>query len=1349
MKKIVLCLMTLLMVFLPLLTLAEEGNLVSNGSFEELTGNGMPQNWSVKAYRSQPGYGIQRVTDDRAHTGQRSVMLENIGNNDSRFTATVRVKPSSLYKLSAWVWVDEVSGGNGANLALEEFVSVSDTILEPTEGWQYLEWYGETGPSQNSLTFGVRLGGYGKESTGRVYFDDVSLEPVNVLPKGVFADIWYQEDITAFSTEEETDPFIRNIAWIIAGGIVFLLLFLLLYDAEKMNRKTSAYLFLLFMLFGISIRIILALFCKGYQVDINCFKGWSMRAASVGLKNFYAEDYFCDYPPAAILLLLPIGKLLNRFGANASVSLLLVKLLPILADLLGAAFLFVLCRKRNKFGVGLLLSALYILNPVVLVTGAAWGQIDSVLALLIVISVYEAVEDRWEIAIPVYTFAALMKLQALLVGPLALVFLILRLVSEKESRKMLVYRSLMGLGMAAIVAVLTLLPFLIGKQKPISWIINLYGSTLGSYEYATINAANLYELLGANWTALSTAVPLWGELILLLSCLIGIWCLGGWKKTTNLKNKWLALLLVILAAFLLICALASLNYAVMGYGLLCFVYLFGFLCIFLDKKIEHLPYYLALVICGLFVFSVKIHERYLFIAIPLFLLAYFYTDDKRILGLCVGFSLSSYLNTAIVLNNCILYGSASGHLLDSTYLLNKLIDLANLGLIGFAGWMAVTGLRPSPVKADSAKNTDVLNQYTIMEATSPKLGLRLQDWGLMLLVTAAYGVLCFSNLGSTVAPQTAYVSSTGDETVILKLDEPAEFSVLYYAGLSYYDFSIAVSEDGVNWEEEVPCEMSEGLCYCWKYAVQFTDNGGEIQYSSEKKENVKWFTGQYLRLTACETGLNLWEIVARDRQGSNLALSVFSHEGSISRTIAESYPAKHLCDERETCIGEPSWFNGTYFDEIYYARTGYELLKGQSPYEVSHPPLGKLLMAVSIHFFGMTPFAWRFPGAFLGMLMLPVMYILCYQLIRKRSAALSAMLAMGLGLMHFTQTRLATIDTFPVFFIMLSYLFMFRFLQSDFYAFNEKQYRKSLLSLFWSGLFLGLSIASKWTGIYAGIGLAILFFAFLIRRNINALPEDTDVIMPEGRCLKRSFVRLRSLLTCCWCVLFFIAIPAVLYYAAFIPFFAYSGGITLQKLVDQQIGMFRYHSTSGLGVDHPFYSPWWQWILLMKPMWYAKDAYEPEGFESTIMCFGNQWVVYLGDLAILALLVYVLVKFLRKRSNSSLAEELQLPWMILVGFAAQLVPWMLVPRGTYIYHFFACIPFLILATMWWLGQIQQKKWRYGAALLYIIGALVFFVIFFPYASGRLTEIQRLIQSKKLYAIMDAIPGFSAFFKLWY
>ena len=62
---------------------------------------------------------------------------------------------------------------------------------------------------------------------------------------------------------------------------------------------------------------------------------------------------------------------------------------------------------------------------------------------------------------------------------------------------------------------------------------------------------------------------------------------------------------------------------------------------------------------------------------------------------------------------------------------------------------------------------------------------------------------------------------------------------------------------------------------------------------------------------------------------------------------------------------------------------------------------------------------------------------------------------------------------------------------------------------------------------------------------------------------------------------------------------------------------------------------------------------------------------------------------------------------------------MLVPRGTYIYHYFPSVPFIILCTLMcldWLGEKWEKAAKITLIVLLAIAG-VLFIAFFPYASG--------------------------------
>lgn len=220
---------------------------------------------------------------------------------------------------------------------------------------------------------------------------------------------------------------------------------------------------------------------------------------------------------------------------------------------------------------------------------------------------------------------------------------------------------------------------------------------------------------------------------------------------------------------------------------------------------------------------------------------------------------------------------------------------------------------------------------------------------------------------------------------------------------------------------------------------------------------------------------------------------------------------------------------------------------------------------------------------------------------------------------------------------------------------------------------------------------------------------------------------------CLWCVLFFIVVPVIIYLLSYIPYFAYAHKDSLLdyvKLVLQaQEGMFNYHSEPGLGMDHPFYSPWYEWPgHRQTDVLRQRSSLSPRGNSYAIFCFGNPLVWYVG-LAGMASVLFVWAKhhcYTLPGSDFAshwLADRWSIaPAFVLISLLAQFLPWVLVPRGTYIYHYFASVPFLILGTTLLLNWLVQRFPKTGRTVLivYLVLCLISFIAFYPYASGVLT-----------------------------
>ena len=781
-------------------------------------------------------------------------------------------------------------------------------------------------------------------------------------------------------------------------------------------------------------------------------------------------------------------------------------------------------------------------------------------------------------------------------------------------------------------------------------------------------------------------------------------------------------------------------------------------------KMENLPLCGAVLFILLYVFGIKMHERYLFPALFLLGMAYAIRRDRRILGLLIGTSCVLFINEGIVLDNSIRLGSSMGHLNQDTTALANLLSVLNVAFALLSVWTCHrVCVDDAPVRLQEQPSAPVLpvREYESSPCTplnfkaDAKMGIKRVDVLLMLVVTLIYSAVMLTTLGSTKAPQTAWKSSAADERVYIDLGQRYEdFSMLYFGQVSYKNFAVEVldsdqfiaatgNEESANgWSEAYPAEMREGMCFSWQYLDPSYVSEGEDKFvDATDYSSVQKLTGRYICIIPKQYGLVLNEIIFKDADGSIIpGAYVIARENANERSAYYSDPA-NLLDEQDTLEGEPSWWNSTYFDEIYHARTAYELLHDQEVYEWTHPPLGKIIMSWFVGLFGMTPFGWRFAGALCGILMLPAMYLLVKQMTKRTDMAFYGMMLMALDCMHFTQTRLATIDSYPVLFIILSYFFMLRFMQRDIVLEDVK---KLLPDLAFSGFFMGCGFASKWIGAYAGIGLAILFFWTCLRhvrmgKMSKALlvsdkvftAEETDILNKRAQGSLR-----RVIVLCAWCLLFFVAVPLAIYLLSYADRYAtreFTGIIDFLKVLWQENfgkynSMLSYHGTPGLGMDHYYYSPWYEWPLMIKPMYYASAAFKPEGVTYAIFCFGNPWVWVVG----IAGIAYTAYRWVMGHRYGIAGTEgtwqpLRSSWsvtsaFILIGLLAQFLPWVLVPRGTYIYHYFASVPFLMLGTVMMMHHIIKRAPKVGKWL--IIGhlglCLVWFVLLFPYASGVMT-----------------------------
>ena len=1346
----------------------EELNLLVNPGFEEIGADGLPVGWFTDAYMNREGISQFSISND-AKSGEHAAVIENYDLNDARFAQKVKVQPNSMYKLSGWVKAEKtMDTGRGANLSIEGVYVFSDSLYDTAKEWVYLETYGMTDDDQEEVTIFARLGGYSGESQGMASFDDLSLVEVRDLPSGVFPDAWYTiQNVQVIepaekNTVDEAAPFWP---WLIVISTLYCIIALGLIRHLQLDKRESAKLeakpkhaFSMpnFAIVGLCaaafVRIIIAFNVEGYQVDVNCFTAWGNTMSSVGPTLFYQSNW-CDYTPGYIYVMGlngSIAKLVNTLLSPAFVH----KLLPMACDLIGAWLIYQLAVQheytRRQAGIFALLFAF---NPAPILNSAAWCQVDSVLCVGLMLVAYFAIHRKWAIVLPLYVLCILVKPQALMLGFLGLAALVMEWIRHPDVKNDTCRRNmLIGVGISIGVAFAIILPFCPNQESPL-WLYNLYRDTLASYPYATVNTANLFYLFGGNWDGIANPAHIGASVFFAITAFV--WGIYSFIRQRKRVSKWWIepLVMTVYGLVYLGFCFTGCSWTELGVVTMSMTFALVLPMFIRSGNLKHLPLCGAVLFILLYVFGIKMHERYLFPAVFLLGMAYAIRRDRRILFLLIGSSCVLFINEGIILDNSLRLGSSMGHLNPENVQLANFLSALNVFFALTSIWACHRiCVEDAPVNLSEsfcspAAGVPTYEQHPCTPLTftaNAKLSIRRIDVWLMLTVTLVYSLVTLSTLGSTKAPQKPWKSSARDEYVFIDLGQRYDdFSMLYFCQVSYSNFAVSVSDE-INgaWSEDYPAQMAEGQCFQWKYLKpSYISEGTPTFVDASTFADVQKLSGRYVRINPMQIGLTINELVFKDSTGNIIGnVSIVGRENGNITSPLYSDPA-HLLDEQDTLDGEPSWWNSTYFDEIYHARTAFEHLNQTNAYEWTHPPLGKIIMSWFIALFGMTPFGWRFAGALCGILMLPAMYLLVKQLTKRTDMAFVAMMLMALDCMHFTQTRLATIDSYPVLFIMLSYWFMLRFMQRDIVL---EDISRVLPDLALCGFFMGCGVASKWIGVYAGIGLGVLYFWTCFRHirlgSIAAerLNETGSFDEEEKRILElraRNSLK-RFVVLCLWCLLFFIAVPVVIYLLSYVVHFSdrqFSDVWDFLKTVyntnfGKYNSMLSYHGTPGLGMDHYYYSPWYEWPLMIKPMYYASAAFKPEGMTYAIFCFGNPWVWVVG----LGGIAYTVFSWIKGHQYQLAGKEGVLqasrcdwdvaPAFILIGLLAQFLPWVLVPRGTYIYHYFASVPFLILGTTLMLHQFTLHRPDMGkkVCMLYLMLCLVWFIILFPYASGVMT-----------------------------
>lgn len=389
------------------------------------------------------------------------------------------------------------------------------------------------------------------------------------------------------------------------------------------------------------------------------------------------------------------------------------------------------------------------------------------------------------------------------------------------------------------------------------------------------------------------------------------------------------------------------------------------------------------------------------------------------------------------------------------------------------------------------------------------------------------------------------------------------------------------------------------------------------------------------------------------------------------------------------------------FDEVYYPKFAQNYLRGETLFD-AHPPLAKYIIAIGIKIFGYAPFGYRCMTALAGSLLPLITYELFWQLSDRRGWAWLAGWFIAMDGLLLVESRFGLINIYILLFGMLSHLCIVLAL------------KRSRQRWFWvlaTGLMLGASISVKWTGLAYVVGLiALMGYAWSrYRHTLNVLQILIGLII----------------------------LPIAFYFVEWIPHLLINPERDIWELHRQILG---FHQNLGVGKTepiHPYCSPWWSWVLLIRPVAYFFEM-RPNSMVQFVHAMGNPLLYWLSAIALLLGLSFLVASKLRfppkiitqinlEYSSKSPSALFWLTLYVITSFLAHWLPWSLSKRCIFLYHYMPASVFVfatlaLLVSLMWRSPLPELR-RLGSGIVAIITiAFIFWLpiyIGLPISSGYL------------------------------
>lgn len=240
---------------------------------------------------------------------------------------------------------------------------------------------------------------------------------------------------------------------------------------------------MILLLLGLIIRLSLSLL-PSFKFDMDAWFAWAIRLNQVGFSHFYSDSVWTNYTPGYLYVLGVLGFIKNLLHLNDFPFLLLLKLPAILSEITLGVFVYYLMLKRNYFWA-IIAASLILFNPVFIFNSSIWGQIDGLLILMLILSIYFLDKKRIVYSSIFWGLAFLIKPQAIAILPIFILFFI----------RNLSIKNFLKISIPPVLTVFLLsLPFF--PTQPFLGIPKLFSKMVSDYPYTSMYAYNFWGIVG-------------------------------------------------------------------------------------------------------------------------------------------------------------------------------------------------------------------------------------------------------------------------------------------------------------------------------------------------------------------------------------------------------------------------------------------------------------------------------------------------------------------------------------------------------------------------------------------------------------------------------------------------------------------------------------------------------------------------------------------------------------------------------------------------------------------------------------------------------------------------------------